>query len=532
MTQIPIDDKEIIVLYGDSITEQNLYAAYVETFLISRFPKKQIDTWNFGWGGDTAPGGTARFDRDVAPAKPTLVFSNFGMNDGSYVPPNKDVLDRYLAGQRTLAKAIKSIGARHVFVTTCPVDYDKMGHDDYNQSLNGLADGTIQLAEELELPSVDIFHPMRDVQKQVKKKTPGFTMIPDAVHPDAVGHLVMASYIMRQIEAPKSIGSIRVAKGNQVSSEGVKIENFRTVPEGIAFDLELPFIPFYVPAEARKALDFLPVHQEFNKLSLKVDGWNPNLTCSLMVDGCEAAVLSAGQLAKGVEIGSLDGASWSKQGLALWNLAQMRWRKHFDTWRVMGFEGNPAVKKLTTFETLRAAQKAHVEELMVAMRETAQPRKYKVVLAQTNMLVVDQIDFSPAYPYKENEFDKAFPPETDASGVKWKPARVENFAIDLIRHHGNVSNVVSYGRLLLNAEAACSAYLLLGSDDGLSVIVNGKRVLARDVRRGCVLDDQIEVGLNAGRNEILFRITQFGGAYGFALRGKVLGSTKVVVVKE
>jgi hypothetical protein len=347
-----------------------------------------------------------------------------------------------------------------------------------------------------------------------------------------VGLLVMAWYFMKQIEAPKAIGSIRVAKGNQVSSEGVKVENFRTVPEGIAFDLELPFIPFYVPAEARKALEFMAVHQEFNKLSLKVDGWNPNLACSLMVDGSEAAVLSSEQLAKGVEIGSLDGATWSKQGLALWNMAQMRWRKHFDTWRVMGFENNPEVKKLTTFEMLRSTQKAHVAELMVAMRETAQPRKYKVVLAQTNMLVVDQIDFSPAYPYKENEFDKAFPPETDASGVKWKPAKFENFAVDLIRHQGNVTNVVSYGRLILNAEAACRAHLLLGSDDGLSVFVNGKRVLAKDVRRGCILgDDQVEVDLKAGRNEILFRITQFGGAHGFALRGKVLGATHVSVEK-
>ena len=35
-------------------------------------------------------------------------------------------------------------------------------------------------------------------------------MIPDTVHPDAVGHLVMAYLAMRQIDAPRSVGEIVV----------------------------------------------------------------------------------------------------------------------------------------------------------------------------------------------------------------------------------------------------------------------------------------------------------------------------------
>ena len=59
-------------------------------------------------------------------------------------------------------------------------------------------------------------------------------------------------------------------------------------------------------------------------------------------------------------------------------------------------------------------------------------------------------------------------------------------------------------------------------------LANGKKVLARDVRRGCRLgDDEVTVDLKSGRNDLLFRVTQFGGAYAFALKVEVQDETKV-----
>jgi len=191
--KITLNDAETIVLYGDSITEQNLYAAFIETFLISRFPRKNLRIYNFGWGGDTAPGGNGRYSRDVAPVKPTLVFTNFGMNDGCYCEFTPEIYNRHIDGQKALAQSIRSGGARHVFLTTCPVDYDRRDDGDlYNDSLAKQAGGTRKLSDELNIPVVYIFTPMRELQKGIKSRHPGFTMIPDSVHPDPVGHLVMA----------------------------------------------------------------------------------------------------------------------------------------------------------------------------------------------------------------------------------------------------------------------------------------------------------------------------------------------------
>ena len=104
--RIKVKDGDVVVLYGDSITEQNLYSAFIETFLISRLVDKDLRVYNFGWSGDTAFDGNSRFERDVLPVKPTLVFVNFGMNDGGYAGVNQAIYGWYIESQRALAETI------------------------------------------------------------------------------------------------------------------------------------------------------------------------------------------------------------------------------------------------------------------------------------------------------------------------------------------------------------------------------------------------------------------------------------------
>src|SRR5512146_568442 len=217
---VRLGDRETIVFFGDSITEQNLYTAYLETFLQSRFPGRQLAVFNLGWGGDTASGGNKRFARDVAPVRPSLVFVNFGMNDGGYKAYDEATFHNYLAAQGALADTIRDCGAREVLFTTSPVD-DVVRKDRgvYNETLSRMALGLGQLASERGLPLIDLLRPMLEVQRRAKEKDPAFTMIPDSVHPDPVGHLVMAYLAIRRIDAPRVVGEI-VVDGSAVSARG------------------------------------------------------------------------------------------------------------------------------------------------------------------------------------------------------------------------------------------------------------------------------------------------------------------------
>src|ERR1017187_6970491 len=45
-----LHDKDTVVFYGDSITEQRLYTAFVETFVLTRYPQLNVRFVNAGWG--------------------------------------------------------------------------------------------------------------------------------------------------------------------------------------------------------------------------------------------------------------------------------------------------------------------------------------------------------------------------------------------------------------------------------------------------------------------------------------------------
>src|SRR5437899_10370528 len=94
-----------VVFYGDSITDQRLYTAFTETYVVTRFPKLDVSFVHSGWGGDRVTGGgggpiDVRLRRDVFAYKPTVMTIMLGMNDGSYRAFDEKIFDTYAKGDR------------------------------------------------------------------------------------------------------------------------------------------------------------------------------------------------------------------------------------------------------------------------------------------------------------------------------------------------------------------------------------------------------------------------------------------------
>jgi lysophospholipase L1-like esterase len=82
-----LHDKDSVVFYGDSITEQRLYTTFVETFVVTRYPQLNVRFVNSGWGRETVAGGDGgpvdlRLTRDVVFHKATVMTVMLGMNEG------------------------------------------------------------------------------------------------------------------------------------------------------------------------------------------------------------------------------------------------------------------------------------------------------------------------------------------------------------------------------------------------------------------------------------------------------------------
>ncbi|MBA3685833.1 MAG: SGNH/GDSL hydrolase family protein [Planctomycetes bacterium] len=523
--RIPIGDSETIVLYGDSITEQNLYAAFIENFLITRFPDKQLRIYNYGWSGDTTAGGNQRFARDVAPCKPTLVFVDYGMNDGRYAPADEQIRAGYLAAQRDLAATIKAAGAREVLITTSPIDPDRRADKDtYNEALALMADGVLALGTEFGIATADIFHPMREEQRLAKVTDPAFTLIPDSIHPDPAGHLVMAYHVLRRLDAPAGVGAITV-RGKQVAAaNGASVSAATVTADAISFELALACLPCAVPAAARRGLAVVPFQEELNRLALTVEGLTGSW--ALSVGDREVATFTAEQLGAGVDLAIIEGTPWAEAAQRVWDLGQRRWHRHFDAWRGLGMENDPMLKQHPAHLAMIQAAAAYVDALGEAMRSAAKPGTWKVSLSRSTRLALSSIELAPVLP-AEADFEHRYPPETAPDAARWQRVPFTG-VMDFQPVLGVNDNCVVHARLLLDADRACSLRLILGSDDGLVVTVNGVQALSKNVGRGLRPgDDSVDVPLLKGRNHLLFRVSQGVGGYGLAIDAKVLGDATV-----
>src|ERR1043166_3985349 len=105
-------DGDRVVFFRDSITDQRRYTSFVETYVVTRFPKLDVRFVHSGWGGDRVSGGgggpmDVRLWRDVLPYNPTVVTIMLGMNDGSYRAFDQAVFDAFATGYKHIVDVLK-----------------------------------------------------------------------------------------------------------------------------------------------------------------------------------------------------------------------------------------------------------------------------------------------------------------------------------------------------------------------------------------------------------------------------------------
>ena len=101
---------DVVVFYGDSITENELYTNAVETYIVTRFPGLKVRFINSGWTGDTVQGGVGgpidvRLSRDVVSQNPSMVVVMLGMNDVIFGNPADP--KAYAAGMQHIVDYLK-----------------------------------------------------------------------------------------------------------------------------------------------------------------------------------------------------------------------------------------------------------------------------------------------------------------------------------------------------------------------------------------------------------------------------------------
>jgi lysophospholipase L1-like esterase len=300
-------DGDVVVMIGDSITEQHLYSNFVEMWTVTRFPKWKLTFRNVGIGGDRSVGGNSRFARDVLIHKPTAMTVDFGMNDGAYRAFGDDTFKPYMDGLQGMAEKAKGANIRVAWVTPQPLDAGDQGPTaltGYNQTLEKFSEGVRAIAEKNGGVFVDQFHPYLTVLDRARGKSPKYDRITegDAVHPGPPGQALMAASILKGLNFPSLVSAAEIdfRTAKVVTSKNCRIELQSAADGHLIFQRTDDALPFF-PADALGILPHASILEELNDYGLKVTGLPPG-NYEVRVGNTKVAELTADKLNSGANL--------------------------------------------------------------------------------------------------------------------------------------------------------------------------------------------------------------------------------------
>ena len=312
-------DGDQVVFYGDSITAQRLYTAYVEDFLLTRYPGMDVEFFNAGVPGDTVYGGytgdtATRLKRDVYPHNPTVVTVMLGMNDPGYVPFDQHIFEVYKTGYTSLIDQLTASLPAARLTLIVPTPYDEITHGTEFPGLQATVDRYGQFVAEYgkqtHRPVADFYLPLFDLLRRAKTDNPSFAsiIIPDRIHPDDMGHWVMAEELMRRWGASAVVSRVKLDAANSVATggENAEVSAVHRTNSGVTWTCLEHALPLPIPTNEPMAQFVFRIANlsSMDQEILEVRGLMAE-NYDLRIDGKSIAILSRADLETGVNLAEL-----------------------------------------------------------------------------------------------------------------------------------------------------------------------------------------------------------------------------------
>ena len=310
--ELILEKGDRLAIVGDSITEQKQYSKFIETYLLACTPQLEVQVFQFGWGGERAPGFASRQENDLAFWNPDVITTCFGMNDGEYREYEDRIGNNYEEGMRKIIDRFKKDGARFVVGGPGVVDSETFRREDpdfdktYNANLAKLDGIAKKLADENGFPHATVFSDMMDAMVKAKAALGNGYHVAggDGVHPSSNGQLVMAYAFLEGLGLDGKIANITVdlGAGAAKASEGhtvVSSENGSVTIESTRY----PFCPWgdeKDPEGTASILPFVPFNEDLNCFELTVT--NLDAEKAEIQWGDASGTFTSEELAKGINL--------------------------------------------------------------------------------------------------------------------------------------------------------------------------------------------------------------------------------------
>ena len=304
-----------VIWLGDSITVAHTYGRFVEVFFQLRYPELDINFINAGIGGHSALNGLQRLQEDVIAKRPSVVVINFGMNDAGY-PAGSPHAD-FMQNMQTIIAQLRKSGVRKiVWVEPTPTDYVRSGASSRIKSRQRQLERLVKQMQQQpvadDLVVVQWLAPVTASLKSMLNRD-GSRMIPDRIHPNSLGHAVMAAEFLRQvgvdveptvIESTLSADTMRTSYPSITAGKADRREISTVIDRGITTvniaEAVAP-VPMVLDSKEIEALSN-PTLSDLTTLSWKVLGATATKQYKVSVNDFTIGLFTGEQLSQGINL--------------------------------------------------------------------------------------------------------------------------------------------------------------------------------------------------------------------------------------
>lgn len=314
------DSLNTFAFLGNSITHDGRYHSYLELFLLTRYPDADFEFINAGVAGDQAGIALQRLDDDLLVHKPDVVTVMFGMNDigrNLYGRENLTIDSMLIKQQNNIVRYTQNIdsiiyrlldGNAEVMLFT-PSIYEQNAHylaaDNKfgcNDALEKCANIIKSKGNEHNLSVVDIFTTMDSLNNLLQETWPDTTLVSeDRVHPQDIGHFVMAYAIIKDLALHQTIAKVTLnAKKNTVKTQNAEVSAIKNDNGELSFSYKPVALPFPTN-ELEEIAELLNFNERFNREILKIKNLNAG-NYSLTIEDKAIGDFSEEQLNLGINL--------------------------------------------------------------------------------------------------------------------------------------------------------------------------------------------------------------------------------------
>lgn len=274
--RLVLQEGDRIVFIGNTFADQLRLYNYLETLLTAQAPVSKLSFRNLAWSGDTLtlqprPLNFGSLDDHLTAEKADVIIACFGMNESfagpSEVKAYREHWEQFL--KHLKSKKYNGSTAPRVVILS-PIAHENMGPllpdpADHNQSLAAYTKTMQSVAEEHQLPFVDLYH----ATSRLMEANPSQKLTHNGIHLNqygywAVSQLIADSLLAKEVTSPQLVIDL---KSQKIETTNAAVSQQKLKSDQIEFTVKPLLLPIPAPPEGAIADSDLLARQP--RLSVK-----------------------------------------------------------------------------------------------------------------------------------------------------------------------------------------------------------------------------------------------------------------------